>query len=264
MKRSSLFRFSGPVLALVLLSSLGKRAGAEEPFTSEANVKVRRDVTRFLPATSSASAGTQAAVTNAFGGYDGAARTPMFSAGTEVRIVRRLSLIAGVVYTSASSADAGLRPQLGARVQVLEQATSGIDASAAFVVRQDRFTSEEGLFQGSIALGRSFGETSAVVNVVYGQDGEGDDHEAELRLAALRRIRGGLHAGVEARYMHSVDSTDPHRAALGTPSMEAMAGPLVAYTAGSWVLVAEAGVSSRQTSRLETGVTTLAGIGTTF
>jgi hypothetical protein len=264
MKRSFFAWFPGLVLGLVLVSFFCKRAAAEEPVSSEANVEVRRDVTRFLPSTSSAAAGTQAGVTNAWGGYDGAARTPVFSVGAEVRIVRRLSLIAGVAYTSANASDPGLRPRLGARVQVLEEAKSGIDASAAFVVRQDRFTSEDGLFQGSIALGRSFGATSAVVNIVYGQDGEGDDHEAELRLAGVRRIRGGLHAGVEARYMHSVDSTDPHRAALGTPSMEAMAGPLVAYTAGSWVLVAEAAISTRQTSHLETGVTTLAGIGTTF
>jgi hypothetical protein len=264
MKRALLSWSTGPVVGLVLASFFCQRAAAEEQLGDEAKVKVRRDVTRFLPSTSSAAAGTQAAVTNAWGGYDGAARTPVFSVGTEVRIIGRLSLIAGVAYTSANASDPGLRPQLGARVQVLEQARSGIDASAAFVARQDRFTSEDGLFQGSIALGRSFGATSVLVNLVYGQDGEGDDHEAEVRLAGLRRIGGGLHAGVEARYMHSVDSTDPHRAALGTPSMEAMAGPLVAYTAGSWVLVAEAGISSRETSRRETGVMTLAGIGTTF
>jgi hypothetical protein len=258
MNRSSL---SCLVLDLVLASFLCNRADAGEPLPPEENVEVRRDVTRFLPTTSSAAAGSHA---GAWGGYDGAARTPVFSVGTEVQIVRRVSLIAGVAYTSANASDAGLRPQLGARVQVLEQAGSGVDASAAVVVRQDRFTSEEGLFQGSVALGRSFGETSAALNIVYGQDGEGDDHEGELRLAGIRRIRGGLHVGVEARYMHSINSTDPHRAALGTPSMEAMAGPLVAYTAGSWMLLAEAGIASRQTSRLQTGVITLAGIGTTF
>jgi hypothetical protein len=64
--------------------------------------------------------------------------------------------------------------------------------------------------------------------------------------------------------MHSIDSTDPHRAALSTPSMEAMAGSLVAYLIGSWAFVAEVGVSSRQTTRVDTGLATLGGIATTF
>src|SRR5262249_23109973 len=125
-------------------------------------------------------------------------------------------------------------------------------------------TSENGLFQGSIAVGRSFGETYALVNVVYGQDGEGDDHEGEVRFAGVRHIRGGLNICAEGRYMRSLASTDPNRATPGTPAMGAMAGPLLAYRVGSWALVAEAGVSSRQTARRDTGLTTIGGVGTTF
>ena len=244
--------------------ALARPAAAEEPLAPAMTGPIRRDVTRYLPTTASAAGAASTDVTNAWGGYDGAANTPVFSVSTELRIVPRVSLIGGVAYTSASAADAGVRPQLGARVQVFQQAASGVDASAAFLFRQDRFTSEDGLFQGAIAVGRSFGETSAVVNLVYGQDGEGDDHEAEVRLAGVRRIAGGLHVGVEGRYMHSLASTDPKRSTNGTPSMEAMAGPVVAYTAGRWAVVAEAGVASRKATRLETGVVTLAGIGTSF
>jgi hypothetical protein len=50
----------------------------------------------------------------------------------------------------------------------------------------------------------------------------------------------------------------------GTPSSEAMAGPLVASIAGTGALVAEVGVSSRETTRLDTGLAALGGIGTTF
>jgi hypothetical protein len=258
------FIVSLSVLALALVSLPG-RAGAEGPLAPEGEgSSFRRDVTRFLPTTSSAVVGSSVSVSNAWGGYDGAARTPVFSVSTELRIVRRVSLIGGIAYTSASASDPGLRPQLGARAQLLQQAASGVDASATLLYRSDRFTSEEGLFQGSIAVGRSFGETSAVVNIGYGQDGEGDDHEGEVRVAGIRHVGGGLHVGIEGRYMHSIDSTDPHRAALGTPSMEAMAGPLVAYTAGRWSVVAEAGVSTRRTSRLDTGVTAIAGVGTAF
>jgi hypothetical protein len=262
----STLRASSSVLALsLLLLTLGAgRARAQDASEADLVATPSRGATRFLATTSSAFVGDAAAVTSAFAGYDGAARTPAFGVVTELRLVRRLSLVGGVAYGNASAADAGLRPQLGARLQLLREDASGVDASAGFLFRQDRFTSESGLFQGSLALGRSFGETSTVLNVVYAQDGEGDDHEGEVRLAGLRHVRGGLHVGVEGRYMHAIDSTDPHRAMLGTPSMEAMAGPVVAYTAGTWAFVAEAGVSRRQATRLDTGVTTLGGIGTTF
>jgi hypothetical protein len=250
---------------LLLVPLLGGRARAEEATAADVVAAApSRDATRFFATTSSAVVGTAATVTSAWGGYDGAARTPMFSVGTELRLVRRVSLVGGVAYGAASAADSGLRPQVGARVQLLGQSASGVDATVGFMFRQDRFTSEDGLFQGSLALGRTFGETSALVNLVYAQDGEGDDHEGEVRLAALRHVRGGLHVGVEGRYMHAVDSTDPHRMSLGTPSMEASAAPLVAYMAGSWAFIAEAGVSSHQTTRFATGLTTIGGVGTTF
>jgi len=253
------------VFAFLVAPPADHRAHAEEtPLTPDADLTSSTSATRFLASTASAVVADSASVTAAWGGYDGAARTPTAAIGTELRLVRRVSLLAGVSYGSTNMSDAGLRPQLGVRVQFLEQRRAGVDASAAFLFRQDRFTTEDGLFQGAVALGRTFGETSAVLNIVYGQDGEGDDHQGELRLAGLRRVRGGLHLGVEARYMRSLASTDPHRAALGTPSMELMAGPLVAYTSGAWALMVEAGFAAQRTTQLQTGMTTLGGVGAVF
>ena len=262
-------RALGSLLAigLGLGSVFGGTAHADPPDTldvPETPAPSSVEATRFLPNTTSAVVGTTPALTAAWAGYDGAAKTPVMSLGTEVRLVRRLAIVAGVAYGNTRASDAGLRPQLGVRLQILQQGASGVDASAAFTFREDRFTAEDGLFQGELAVGRSFGKTSAVVNVLYAQDGEGDDHEGELRLAAVRRVWRGLHVGAEGRYMHSLASTDPHRDALGTPSMEAMAGPVVAYMTGSWGFLAEAGVSMRQTNHLDTGLATLGGIGTTF
>jgi hypothetical protein len=254
------FLFYGFVLSPLCLAS----AAAQDLPAPELRAEPSTEATRFLPGTASAVVGRSASVTNAWGGFDGAARSAVASVTTELRVFDRVSLDAGFSYGATSAPDTGLRPQLGARVQFLDQARAGVDASAAFLFREDRFTSEDGLFQGSLAIGRSFGATSAVVNVVYGQDGEGDDHEGEVRLAALRRVRGGLHLGAEGRYMHSLASTDPHRAALGTPSMEAMAAALAAYTTGPWAFVLEGGVGSRRTTDLETGLVALAGVGTAF
>ena len=262
-------RALGSLLTIGLALGSGFSGSARAEPTDELNVAdtpaaSSAEMTRMLPNTMSALVGTTPALTAAWAGYDGAAQTPVMTLGTEVRLVRRLAIVAGVAYGNARASDAGLRPQLGVRLQILQQRTSGVDASAAFTFREDRFTSEDGLYQGELAVGRSFGETSTVINVLYAQDGEGDDHEGEVRLAAVRRVWGGLHLGAEGRYMHSLASTDPHRSAAGTPSMEAMAGPVVAFMTGSWGFLAEVGVSMRQTNRLDTGLTTLGGIGTTF
>src|SRR5580765_4901132 len=112
MKRLSLLPLR---LAFTLV---GGRAQAQEESLPEARVPIRKDVTRFLPTTAGAAAAPATDVTSAWGGYDGAAGATVFGVTTEVRLVRRLSLIGGVAYSSANAADAGLRPQLGARVQV--------------------------------------------------------------------------------------------------------------------------------------------------
>ena len=124
-----------------------------------------------------------------------------------------------------------------------------------------RFTAEDGLFQGGLALGGTFGATSLQMNLVYAQDGEGDDHEGEIRVAALRRVRGGVHLGVEGRFMHSLASTDPKRATAGTPSSESMLGPVVAFMAGSWSVSVEGGLATRDAGSRQTGGVLLAGVG---
>ena len=222
------------------------------------------EVTQFLPTTSGAAVAPARSVTTAWGGFDGAGRTPVLSIGTEVRIVRRLALLVGAGYDQSGAASPTLRPRVGARVQVLAQDASGLDLGVSLAFRQDRFTSEDGMIQGAVALARSFGATSLVGNVVYAQDGEGDDYEGELRLAALHRVRGGLHLGVEGRYMRLLDSKDAHRQEHSTPSLEAAAGPIVAYMAGSWLLAVEAGYSARRTDRLQNGLAMLGGVGAAF
>jgi len=225
---------------------------------------VAAEVTHFLPTTSGAAVARARSVTTAWGGIDGAGRTPVLSIGTELRIARRLALLVGAGYDQSGAPSPGLRPRVGLRAQVLEQEASGLDLGASLAFRQDRFTSEDGMIQVGVAVGRSFGATSLVGNLVYAQDGEGDDYEGEFRLAALQRVRGGLHVGVEGRYERLLASEDPHRQERGNPTMEAGAGPIVAYMAGSWLLAVEAGYSARRTDRLQSGFTMLGGIGAAF
>src|SRR5262245_48015879 len=117
MKRA-LLSLLAPGLLLVALPC----SATDEPVTPAPRAAApRRDVTRYLPTTSSPTAGNTADVTSVWGGYDGAARAPVFSASTEVRLVRRVSLMAGVTYATSLAASTDLRPHIGARVQFLEQ-----------------------------------------------------------------------------------------------------------------------------------------------
>jgi hypothetical protein len=117
--------------------------------------------------------GRSTVVASSFGGYDTAAKAPIASMYTEVKLLPRLVLLAGAGWAVPNALGRGggdMRPQLGARVQVLNQAKYGMDMAAAFMFREDRFGAEDGLLQGSLSFGRRFDRVSAVMNVVYGQD----------------------------------------------------------------------------------------------
>ena len=243
------------------------KAAPAEPAAVDAQPVQGQDrdpLVHFLPTTGSAALSDAPVTTGAWGGYDGAARAPVAAVAAEVRIVGPVALMVGASYTEAADASPAVRMKVGLRAQFLRQERAGVDASASLQYRRDRFIGEDGLFQAGLAIGRSFGSVQAVANVLYGQDGEGDDRVGEARLAIFRPIGGGFHLGGEGRYAHSLGSTDPLRVSRGNPSMEAMAGPVLAYTAGRLVLVAEAGATTTRIAVQQTGFVGVAGVGTTF
>jgi hypothetical protein len=197
-------------------------------------------------------------------GYDGGKRAPLLTIAVEARLVGRLVLMAGGGYTAEMPGAATLRPQVGLRAQLLEQAKHGIDGGVAVTYRQDLFTIEGGFFQGAFALERQQGRLRLVSNLIYGQDGEGDDRAGEVRLAALIDARHGLLFGVDGRYRHDLWSSDPNRVTRDRPVSELMAGPTASYTVGSWAVMAEAGVSTVHTTNTQTGLIALAGVGSCF
>src|SRR5262249_9175832 len=106
----------------------------------------------LLPETVSARVSDDRVTATAWGGDDGARGAPLLTATAEARIVGRLVLVAGAGYSADVPGASTLRPQLGLRVEVLDQARHGVDGAVAVTVRQDLFTSEEGFIQGAIAL----------------------------------------------------------------------------------------------------------------
>jgi hypothetical protein len=214
-----------------------------------------------LPEGVAAQVSDDRATATTWGGYDGAKHSPFWTLTVEARIIGRLVFVAGAGYTADLPGAPSLRPQIGFRAQLLDQARHGVDGAVAVMYRQDLFSGEGGFFQGAVALERGLGRVRLVGNLLYGQDGEGDDHDGEARLAALFEARRSVLVGVDARYRHSLDSTDPNRFIRSRPEYELLTGPTASYTRGSWAVMAEAGFSTVRTTVTQSGLVALAGVG---
>src|SRR5262245_44381516 len=136
----SLIAMAAPAVAFANSTS-----GGTEDLTPETEVPSRpraeEELTRILPGTLGASIGRATVVASSFGGYDSAQKAPVATLYTEVKVVPRLVLLAGAGWSVPNALGQGggdMRPQLGARFQVLQQAKSGMDVAVGFMFREDR------------------------------------------------------------------------------------------------------------------------------
>jgi hypothetical protein len=203
------------------------------------------------------------AVGTGWAGYNGATNTPVFSSTAEAWIVPRFSLMGGFG-TTPQPGKVSARAQGGARLLLLDQHRHGVNAGVGFLYRQDRFANEQGMLEWSAMVSRHFGATLALANLVYAQDGEGDDREGEIRLIGDRDLKRGFHVGLDGRLRKSLGSSDPHRAQHANPTFEFNAGPMLAYTISRWSVMAEAGISGQKVDQLRTGTLVLGGVGASF
>ena len=255
------------ITAAVSIGMSASAAAAEdlpEPdLTADGHV-ARRGPVNVLPEAVAARVSDDRVTATTWAGYDGAKHAPLLSATVEARIVGPLTIVAGVGYTADLPSTPGLRPQLGLRAQLLDQKRHGVDGAVAVMYRQDLFTGEEGFFQGAVALERRQGPVRVVGNLLYGQDGEGDDHGGEARLATLFEARRGLLVGLDGRYRRDLWSTDANRFARSRPEYELLTGPTASFTHGSWAVMAETGFSAVRTTTTQTGLVAMAGLGSCF
>jgi hypothetical protein len=223
------------------------------------------ELARLVPGIIAAAAGAPAATGMSWAAYDGATHTPLVGAAADVRLGTRVVIGTAATYASRTSEEpAELRPSVFARVQILDQAKHGIDLGTGFAYRQDRFVSEEGLLQATLSLG-VHGEIGAVlVNLGYGQDGEGDDHLGDARLVAFRTVAGTLHVGFDGHVQWLFDSSDPNRAQHATPSLELTVAPAITYGVGPALVMLEVGWSGVDFAQFRSGVLALGGVGASF
>lgn len=251
--------------ATVFTVDLGEPMAQEIELSHEkVSVETPGMASQVLPGALSAELGAEThAVGSGWAGYDGASRNPVASATAEAWIVPRLSVMAGFGSTTQPG-EVRLRAEGGVRLMVLDQQRYGINATVGFLYRQDRFADEEGTLEWSATLSRRFGATLALVRLLYAQDGEGDDHEGEIRAAVVRDITSALRAGVDARARTSLGSSDPHRMEHSNPTFELSVAPVLAYTVGRWSVMGEAGVSAQKVDQWRKGVLVLGGFGAAF
>jgi hypothetical protein len=259
-----------PAMALLGVSLMaGGRAAAEQdvpdPDLTRTAEPARRGPVNYLPEAVAARVNDDRATATTWAGYDGAKRAPLISVEVNARIVGRLALVAGAAYSAdlPNTATRQLRPVIGARAQLLDQSSAGVDGAVELMYRKDIFTSEGGFMQAAVALERHQGRARVLANLMYGQDGEADDLQGEGRLAAMVEAAPGLQVGVDGRYRH-LWSSDPHRATYDRPTSEILAGPTASYTSGSWAVMAETGLSTIRTNVTQSGLIALAGVASTF
>lgn len=256
------------LVALVGACLLNARPAAAESDVLDPDLTAKRPLrtgpVNLLPEGVAARVNDDRVVATTWAGYDSARRAPLLTATVEARIVGRLVFLAGAGTTAQTAGTNGLRSQIGLRLQVLDQARQGVDAAAAVMLRQDQFTSEGGFYQAALALERRQGRLVLAVNLLYGQDGEGDDRQGEARAAGMVATGRGVLVGVDARYRHDLWSADPRGAGADRPVSELVAGPAASFTHGSWMVMAETGVSSVQIPARQTGVIALGGFSSCF
>jgi len=199
----------------------------------------------------------------AWSGVDSARKSVVLRSFVDAHVYERLSVRAGVAYMPDPTARSA-QPMVGLKLQLLRESKQGIDMSVGGFYRMDRFTSEEGLMQAMLALGGHVGKVGLFGNLVYGQDAEGDDYEAEGLFALLYGVTPAFQVGFESRGRFKLASTDVKRRSEPAPRVDVAIGPTLSYALGPVALLAQAGGSTLYTNAWRVGALAMGGLSASF
>ncbi|HEX9295230.1 MAG TPA: hypothetical protein VF881_05330 [Polyangiaceae bacterium] len=214
-------------------------ARTEEP--QEKGAQRTASAGAFLPFTIGAS--SDATYGTAQSGYDGARRAFIYEGVADAHVVGGLSVRAG--YSSHDLWGRG-SAMLGGRYQFLSQKRHGLDLGAALLYLPQNIEGE-GLVKASLLLGRNVGKVALFSSMSYGQDPEGDDHQAELTIGSVLRLGPAVLVGVDARARMLVFSSDTKHGGIAVPMFDMAAGPLAHYVRGPIALTTQVGLSALAT-----------------
>jgi hypothetical protein len=250
-------------LALVAIVSLSTHARAATPDTAEQPPEGRAarsaEAGMFLPYTMAPRTDSQRAFAFVLGGYDSPREHGQLEGTADLTVWGPLAVRIGVLYGQTSDQ---LRPSAGLRVQALSQASQGVDLSLGAFYRPEGFTEMEGEVEFVAAVARTFGHLGMFANLVYGQDPEGAERDAELRLAGLYAFDARFFGGIDSRLRFDLGEEEGKLRSEGEAEFDLVAGPTVMYALGEVALIAQVGVSGvgfEQSPRW--GVVALGGLG---
>lgn len=215
----------------------------------------------FVPLTLPASVTREHVYAMAYGGYDTAARNARFVSFAEARVYGPLALRLGA-QSSAGSDE--IAPSVAARLQVLSEATQGIDTTVSLAYNAEGFTEFEGELELVIAVGRSFGNWQLVGNVAYGQDPEGEERDGEFRTALLYHVGTHYYLGLDGRGRADLGSDRDKLREHNEPLYDVDVGPVANLAFGPVVFGVHGGLSAVEHVDENTrfGGVVLAGLGT--
>ena len=216
----------------------------------------------FSPLSHAAAVGSQQAFVVTTGGYDSARQTGLFEATAEARVVGPVAIRGGAVYTTG---DRKLKPTFGAHVQLLREARHGLDGSLGVFYKPEGLTEPEGEIEAVVAAGAHLGRTYLLGNLVYGQDGEGNERDGEARLAALHPLAPSLLVGLDTRVRFDLGSRAAVLAGKGEPTLDVLAGPSATWLVGRMALLVHGGASAlRASAGSAVGAFVMGGMGSAF
>ena len=250
-------------VSLVVLASgaVARGQDLDEMRAAPQTAAVAAESGSFLPNTLSARVGSTQAFAFGSGGYNLARHGALADSAVEVTVWGPFALRAQATYSNDTSK---MRPSLGARAQLLRQATHGVDGSLTLFFKTEGFSETEGELETFLAVGHRFDRLSLLGNFVYGQDPEGNERDGEIRGAAFWSAGRWL-LGVDSRARFAI-GTQHGRAPTAEPRFDFEGGPTATIVAGPIAAFAEAGPSAFQLEggSVKYGVATLAGLGTAF
>jgi hypothetical protein len=258
---------TGAMAAGALLLLAGSARAQDELAPPPAPARRGVEAGLLLPDTVGANVRDGRATVVASTGYDGARGSATFGATADVRVWGPVAFRVGATYLPApvASADAArMQPNFGVRVQLLDQNHHGIDGAVGLTLRKDRYTQDDGELQLTLMAARRVGRLGLFANAAYGQDGEGDDRDGTVNLAALYAAGDHLQLGLDSRLRFDLFSTDQRRAVRGEPGYDLVIGPTAAVPLGSLALIGQVGYAAVKTRAFSSGVVALGGVGTSF
>lgn len=269
MRRTGFKRRWLAVTSALLCGSLSRHASAQTnderptpPVTWSHSVARVTEAGAYLPLSLFPEVGRTAALAAVSGGYDAAAKAPRFDSFAEARVYGAFA--ARVAVTSNERGEA-LRPSVAGRAQFLDQQRHGVTAAVSLAYKAEGFTEPEGEIETVLSVGRRFGRTLLIGNLIYGQDPEGRERDAEGTLACLVRLSTWAQLGVDGRGRFDLSSGST-TAASNEPRYAFDVGPVLSMAFGPLALSAHVGGSSlaRADQNPRFGALAIAGLGTAF